>query len=206
MTKRVAAAILAGGQGTRMKGVIKPNILIAGETVLSRTLNKIKGIFDEIIIVTDKPEEFTKYAGCIITSDQFQGIGPLGGIHAALKAASSETIFVMAGDMPLLSNELIKKQIDLFGELNCDILVPKTGNFMEPLHSVYSINVLKRLEAYLNRKGNNAVREFFMSIDTRYMELDESEDFRIVFSNINKPADIQELEKIIRRDKDQTIF
>lgn len=197
MTKKIAAAILAGGPGTRMKGVTKPNILIAGKTVLSRTLNTIEGIFDEIIIVTDKPSEFTNYSDCIITSDQFKGIGPLGGIHAALKITSCKTIFVMAGDMPLLSNELIKNQICLFEEFDCDILVPKTGTLIEPLHSVYRRNVLKRLEEYLNQKGNNAVREFFSIVDTRYMDLNGSEDLRIVFSNINYPADIHEVEKAL---------
>lgn len=206
MAKKIAAAILAGGPGSRMKGVIKPNILIAGETVLSRTLNTIKGIFDEIIIVTNKPEEFTKYSDCIITSDQYEGIGPLGGIHAALKKSSCETLFILAGDMPLLSNELINKQICLFEELNCDILVPKTGTFIEPLHSVYRLDVMKRLEVYLNSNGNNAVREFFSLVDTRYMELHESEDIRIIFSNINYPTDIHEAEKYIRRDKNQTIL
>jgi len=206
MRKKIAAAILAGGPGIRMNGVTKPNILIAGETVLSRILVTIKGIFDEIIIVTNKPDEFSAYSDCIITSDLYKGIGPLGGIHAALKITSSETLFLLAGDMPFLSKELINKQISLFEELECDILVPKTGTFLEPLHSVYKCNVLKRLEAYLKHKENNAVREFFSLVDTRYMELNESGDLRIVFSNINYPADLQAAEIIIKKDKDQAIF
>lgn len=206
MTKKIAAGILAGGPGSRMKGVTKPNILIAGETILSRTLNTVGGIFDEIILVTNKPGEFSSYSDCIITSDKYEGIGPLGGIHAALKITTCETLFILAGDMPLLSTELIMKQLSLFEELNCDILVPKTGTFLEPLHSVYKWDVLKRLETYLNQKGSNAVREFFSKVDTRYMELNESEDIRIVFSNINYPADIHEVEKIVKKDKDQTIF
>jgi molybdopterin-guanine dinucleotide biosynthesis protein A len=104
--------------------------------------------------------------------------------------------------MPLLSNELIKKQICLFEELNCDILVPKTGTFTEPLHSVCRKSVLQMLEAYLKEKRNCAVREFIKTIDARYMELDESDDIRNVFSNINFQSDIRAVEKILRREKE----
>jgi len=202
MRNRIAAAILAGGPGIRMQGLTKPNILIAGETVIFRTLNVLKGIFNEIIIVTNSPGEFLLHKDCIITKDNFTGIGPLGGIHAALKITSGEALFILAGDMPLLNNNLIKRQIDLFDELQCDILVPKTGNLVEPLHSVYRKSVLQMLEAYLREKRNCAVREFVKTVDTRYMELDESEDIRIIFSNINFPSDITAVEKILSRDKE----
>jgi|WetSurMetagenome_2_1015567.scaffolds.fasta_scaffold34413_3 molybdenum cofactor guanylyltransferase len=201
MRKVITAAILAGGPGSRMKGILKPGLLIDGKTILSRTLDAIRDIFDELILVTNKPEEFIKYKECIVVSDHYRGIGPLGGIHAGLQNASNDSVFIFAGDMPLLNTELIERQIGLFKVLNCDILVPKTGSSIEPLHSICRRSVLNQLDKYLSDEKDHAVREFLRTVDTRYMDLDETEEILNIFSNINIPSDIRKIEKILKSEK-----
>jgi len=196
MNNRISAAILAGGPASRMGGVVKPNLVICGETIITITLSLLKELFSEIFIVTNTPGEFTQYSDCMIINDQITGIGPLGGIHAALHAASCDAVFVFAGDMPLLNRGLIDKQIEFFEANSCDILVPKTGKLIEPLHSIYKRSVLVKLDEYLSGGNDNAVREFFKIMETRYMELDETEVVRNGFSNINLPSDIPAIERI----------
>ncbi|MBI5009667.1 MAG: molybdenum cofactor guanylyltransferase [Bacteroidia bacterium] len=104
---KITAAILAGGPASRMKGVIKPKIILDGKTILERSLFVLKNIFSEIILVTNSPELFSEYDELLITSDHIKGIGPMAGIHAALKAASGDAVFIFAGDMPLLNNDLM---------------------------------------------------------------------------------------------------
>jgi molybdopterin-guanine dinucleotide biosynthesis protein A len=201
MKNRISAAILAGGPASRLNGVIKPKMEICGETIIARTVALLKVLFSEIIIVTNTPGEFTEYTDCIIIPDQFTGIGPLGGIHAALSASSSGAVFIFAGDMPLLSLSLIEKQLEFFETNSCEILVPKSGESIEPLHSIYRRTILNRLSAYLSDRTGNAVHEFFTVVDTGYMEMDENESVRNAFSNINLPSDIAAIEKIIRSQK-----
>jgi len=201
MNNGFSAAILAGGPARRMKGVSKPNIIVGGEKIIARTLAALKDLFDEIIIVTNAPAEFTPASGCKIVADHYTGIGPIGGIHAALKAACGDAVFIFAGDMPLLSRAFIKRQKVLFESLNCDILVPKTGTSVEPLHSIYRTSILNLLEEYLSGTNDNAVHVFFNRVNTRYMELDETEELRNIFSNINLQSDITLIEKIIREGK-----
>lgn len=201
MKPGISAAILAGGPARRMKGVTKPNIIVGGEKIIDRTLATLKDLFDEIIIVTNTPEEFTTATGCKIVADQYTGIGPIGGIHAALKAACGDAVFIFAGDMPLLSSDFIKRQKVLFESLNCDILVPKTGTSVEPLHSIYRTSILNLLEEYLSGTNDNAVYVFLNRMNTRYMELDETEELRNTFSNINLQSDIRLVEKIITEGK-----
>lgn len=196
MQEKITAAILAGGPGSRMNGAVKPNLFLGTETILDRMLNVLKSVFKEIIIVTNTPEQFTQYYGCLITSDHYKGKGPIGGIHAALKAANGDAIFVFAGDMPLLSSELILKQSDLFYELDCDILVPRIGNSIEPLHSVYRRSLLRQLEEYLESSQSNAVRDFFLEKNVKFMDIDI--EMREVFSNINFPSDMSDVERIIK--------
>ena len=201
MKPGISAAILAGGPARRMKGVAKPNIIVGGEKIIVRTLATLKDLFDEIIIVTNTPAEFTPASGCKIVADHYTGIGPIGGIHAALKAACGDAVFIFAGDMPLLSRSFIKRQKLLFESVDCDILVPKTGSSVEPLHSIYRTSVLSLLEEYLSAANDNAVHVFFNTVNTKYMELDETEELRNMFSNINLQSDVTHIEKIIREGK-----
>jgi molybdenum cofactor guanylyltransferase len=203
MRMKITAAILAGGPASRMNGVIKPKIILDGKTILERSLSVLKNIFSEIILVTNSPEIFSGYGELLITSDHLKGIGPLAGIHAALKAATGDAVFIFAGDMPLLNHDLIVKQAGLFEELECDILVPRTGSEIEPLHSVYSRTLLNRLEYYLSTSQSRAVRDFFMSVSVKFMET--GSEVNSGFFNINSPADIIEAERILKAGMNKTL-
>jgi molybdopterin-guanine dinucleotide biosynthesis protein A len=203
MGKEITAAILAGGPASRMGGVIKPEILLAGKTILEHSLSVLRIIFSEIILVTNSPEIFTGYGDLIITSDHYKGIGPIGGIHAAIKAASGDAVFVFAGDMPLLYKDLIVKQSDLFEESGCEILVPRAGKDIEPLHSIYSRTLLARLEDYLSTTESRAVRDFFLSANVKFMDVDT--DMTSKFFNINSHSDITVAERIIKTGRHNTL-
>lgn len=197
MQSTISAAILAGGPGSRMGGVIKSNIHIDGQTIISRTIAAVKGLFDEIIIVTNNPVDFSYLHECRFTADHFINTGPIGGIHAALKASICEAVFVFAGDMPLIDRNLVSRQIELFRSSKCNILIPKINSSIEPLHSVFRTSLLPLLERYLSAGNGFAVREFINTVNTDYMELDDNEETRDIFSNINLPSDIAAAERIL---------
>jgi len=197
MINSISAVILAGGNNKRFNGITKSNIVINGKTIISRVIDTIKDIFEEIIIVTNTPEEFKEYGKFKIVGDQFLKVGPLGGIHAAFKASSKEALFVFAGDMPLLDSKIIIRQIDSYNRNICDILIPRINQYIEPLHAIYNISIIKTLEEYLAGDHDYAVREFFNMVNVRYMQLEESEETKNAFTNINSPSDISKVEKII---------
>lgn len=185
----ISGVILTGGSNTRFDGITKANLLIDGRTIISGITEILKQIFPEIIIVTNTPEEFIEYSEYRIVGDHFIKVGPLGGIHAALKASSCNAVFVVAGDMPFLNKDLIVRQTDFFLNNNCDALVPAVNQNIEPLHAIYNIIILDKLEKYLSGDSNFAVREFFNKIDTRYLEFENSDETMIAFTNINTPSD-----------------
>ena len=191
MRKNISGVILAGGAGKRFKGIIKPKILVEGKTIISRIFESFDDIFNEIIIVTNAPDEFIGYGPCKITGDQFMNKGPLGGIHAALKMTGSEAIFVVAGDMPYLDKNYITRQIESFAHGNCEVLIPKINKFIEPLHGIYSRSILNLLEDYLINNKDNAIHKFIGLTDVRYMQIADSEDSSRAFMNINSPTDIK---------------
>lgn len=197
MFSNISGVILAGGTNTRFDGRIKANLIIDGRTIISRITDIFSQLFSEIIIVTNTPEEFGEYNRYKIVSDQFMMAGPLGGIHAAMLSSTSEAVFVVAGDMPMLEKNLIISQVEYFQNNKCDVLIPSVNQNIEPLHAIYNMSVQKRLEEYLNGDFGYAVRDFFISVDVNYMQLENSERIKNAFTNINSPSDILMVEKIL---------
>ncbi len=200
MVNNIAGVILAGGNNSRFNNLIKSKIEISGITIIERILDTIRPIFSEIIIVTNTTDEFIHLSGVRFTGDSFQGTGPLGGIHAALKTNSSDAVFIFAGDMPLLDREIINLQIDCFRSNSCDIIIPRIKANIEPLHAIYNSSVYPMLETYLSGKNNFAIREFIQLMNAGYFELDSNDKNRRAFSNVNTPEDKERIETILNGD------
>lgn len=193
MFNNISAVIMAGGASRRFNGLIKTKIVVDGRTILSRLIDVLEDIFDEIIIVTNTPEEFKEYTKYNIIGDQFLNKGPLGGIHAALNETDKEAIFVIAGDMPFPDKEIILNEIDFYSNNNGDIIIPRINKFIEPLHGIYKKTILRMMEEYLEAGNDCAIREFIKKSDVRFFEPGESDKSKKAFTNINSPADLVSL-------------
>jgi molybdopterin-guanine dinucleotide biosynthesis protein A len=193
MKNRISGVILAGGANKRFGGITKSNIVVGGKTIISGMIRTIEDLFNEIIIVTNRPSEFRELIRYKIIKDQYLKAGPLGGIHAALKSSSEEAIFVFAGDMPFLNKEIITKQIHEFNKGSYDILIPKVDQFIEPLHGIYRRSVLKDLERFLSEGKTRAVRDFITEVNIGYLKFPKTETNILAFTNINSPSDISKI-------------
>jgi molybdopterin-guanine dinucleotide biosynthesis protein A len=201
VTNNISGVILAGGANTRFDGKIKANLVINGKTIISGITELFSRIFSEIIIVTNTPEEFKEYNKYRIVGDQFIKVGPLGGIHAAMKTSTKESVFVVAVDMPLLSKEFIIKQIEYFESNRCEVLIPSVHQNIEPLHAIYSCTILKRIEEYLSGNTGFAVRDFLSRVEVRYIKYEYPDIPGSPFTNINSPSDLKIVEKILQKHK-----
>jgi len=197
MIKNISGVVLAGGASSRFNGIIKSKIVIDGRTIIARIIDIFDELFDEIIIVTNKPEEFTEYNRCKIIGDCILNKGPLGGIHAALKETDREALFVVAGDMPLIDKDYIIKQADFYMKNLCEVLIPRVNNYIEPLHGIYKKTIMPVLEEFLKRENDYALRDFFKIADTGFLEFDDSDKSQKAFTNINSPSDIIKVKKLL---------
>jgi molybdopterin-guanine dinucleotide biosynthesis protein A len=193
--EKISGAILAGGENKRFDGVIKSNIFVGGSTIMNRIIDTISDIFDEIIIVTNTPDEFNSYTNCMIFGDQYKKAGPLGGIHSALKASTQKSVFVFAGDMPFVDKEIIMSQIEYFATCNSEVLVPSVRGLDEPLHAIYSKSIYSRLDEYLASSRQYAVKDFLRNVKVSYLNLEDSEKTKRAFTNINTPEGAEEASK-----------
>jgi molybdopterin-guanine dinucleotide biosynthesis protein A len=193
MANRISGVILAGGSNKRFGGITKANVVIDGESIISRIISTFCDLFVEIIIVTNKPKEFQEFIQYKIVEDQYLKAGPLGGIHAALKASSEDVIFVFAGDMPFLDKEIISDQINEFSKRQHDVLIPEVDQFIEPLHAIYRKSVLNHLERFLLEGKSKAVRDFLSEVNVGYFKITKNEKTEIAFANINSPSDLAKI-------------
>jgi len=197
MINNISGVVLAGGASSRFNGIFKSKIVVDGKTIIERIVDTLDELFDEIIIVTNRPEDFKEYNSCKIIDDFILNKGPLGGIHAALKETDREALFVVAGDMPLIDKDYIIRQADYYMNNVCEILIPRVNNYIEPLHGIYKKTIYSTLEDYLRRENDYSLRDFFKIADTRYLEFEDSEKTKKAFTNINSPSDIIKVKKML---------
>lgn len=172
-----------------MGGANKAMIKLADQTIISHTLAVLRPLFNKIFLAgADVSAEYMKYL--VKVNDRFHDKGPLAGIDAALNATTTEFLFVFAGDMPDLSADLIKREVEYMINNTCNILVPRSGKGIEPLHSIIGIKVAEDLEKYLSSGNTPSVRDFYKTQETHFFDLYEEEADRHPFRNINSPSDI----------------
>ncbi|OFX21060.1 MAG: hypothetical protein A2033_10570 [Bacteroidetes bacterium GWA2_31_9] len=193
----ITAVILAGGNNSRYNGTPKAMLEIAGKTLYQSTKEKLEKIFCEVVLITNSPEIFPD-DDCKKYADIYKNIGPLGGIHSALKnCKSQEAIFVTAVDMPFLNVRIIKSIVTQYQAQNSDILIPKINSDIEPLNAIYKTSILDELESFIRNAKRYAIRDFFEKVDTKYIDFENSDENRKAFTNINTP---NEYELIIKED------
>jgi len=186
----IAAAVLAGGMNSRMAGQNKCFIEIYGKPIISRTVELLGGIFEEVILATNSPQEYKSYKKTVVmVGDIIKGAGPLSGIHSVLSVAKEEAVFFVACDMPFLHNEMIRRQLEYFKTKNCGALVPKVGNFIEPLHAIYKNNLAVDIRRFVKEGSNYSIRSFLKTVNVCYWHLEENPFHRNIFKNINTEED-----------------
>ncbi len=193
MSSKISAAILAGGSNKRFSGITKANLRVGGKPIIARILETIGEIFDEVLIVTNTPEEFQDYYRYRLISDLIKNVGPLGGIHAALKSASKEAVFIFAGDMPFPDADIINYIIEQYSKTQCQIIVPRVNKYIEPLLAIYRLSVLAGLENFISEEGNYAIHNFLKRMDVSYIELENRPETLAALTNINNPSDLKHL-------------
>ena len=183
----VTGVILAGGESRRM-GRNKALLEVNGERMIETAYRCMAELFDEVLLVTNTPEIYD-FIPCRKIADIHPGMGPLGGIHAALTNSTAERAFVTACDMPGLNPQLIRELCSIQG--GGDVVIPETPGGLEPLHAVYTKSCLPKMEKML-LTGERRILSFFdlaqVRIVTRGRIADIDPDYAS-FRNINTQED-----------------
>jgi molybdopterin-guanine dinucleotide biosynthesis protein A len=184
------AIILAGGKSSRM-GFDKQFIEIHEKRLMDMVIYKLDEEFDEIIIVTNKPQCYLDVTHKV-TKDIFEEKGPLGGIHVGLKEASSKYSFVVACDMPNINMDYVKYMKKQIENMNIDGCVTRCGNWVEPFSSFYSKDIVNNIEKHLF-SGKRSIYSLLEKLNILYIEEKAAREFSPnwdMFLNLNTKEDL----------------
>jgi len=92
--------------------------------------------------------------------------------------------------MPCISGNIIKKHIEFYNRRKCDAAIPRIKDFKEPLHAIYHKNVYNKLTGFLSSANKYSIENFIADLNVRYHNLDDTEENRKAFININTPQDL----------------
>lgn len=180
----MTGVLLAGGRSVRM-GCDKARIELAGQTLVSRSLDLLRRYFSRVLIAGDRPD--LAQPGIPAIPDIYPG-SSLGGLHTGLRAAETDWIFVVPCDMPYPDPrilELLASRRNGF-----DAVVPRTPNGYEPVFALYRKRCLPIMEAML-QDGRYRIHDFYQELNVHFLDWQQLPDgWQRSLLNINTPAEL----------------
>ena len=190
-----AAFVLAGGQSTRM-GADKAFVQLEGRTLLAHALALAKSVTSDVRIV-GSPEKFAAFGE--VVEDEFPQHGPLAGIHAALRASSSELNLMLAVDMPFVEVLFLEY---LFQEAarheSAMVTIPRAAGAWQTLCAVYRKPFANLAEQAL-RQGKNKIDPLFRETTIQILDVPAltKHNFSLnMFRNVNTPEELEEAARL----------
>jgi molybdopterin-guanine dinucleotide biosynthesis protein A len=171
----ILGAVLAGGLSTRF-GSDKALAELGGRTLLARAIESLEGLCGAVIVVGRE----TAPAPTLPDWPR-AGMGPLGGIAAALhhaRDAGYEAVLTCSVDSAGLSD-------DLLGQLGAAPAYCED----QPVIGLWPASASATVDALLTSEGRHSMRAFAEAINARPVRLKQNP------ANINTPADLESAER-----------
>jgi molybdopterin-guanine dinucleotide biosynthesis protein A len=191
-TDAVTGIVLAGGMSRRL-GRDKAVETIEGRTLISRVLDSLSHVTQELVVVVnnhEREEELALPDSVVVAVDIYPDTGSLGGIFTGLSASSNQWGFVVACDMPFLNLELLEYLLSQRG--GHDVVVPVMDHRPEPTHAAYSRVCLPAIETRL-RANDLKITKFFDDVRAKHVSqrrVEEIDPGGLSFFNVNTEEDL----------------
>lgn len=188
----IGVAILAGGKASRMQGANKALLRYRGESFLTRMAKELDG-FDEYLLSASDGElcHDTRFQ---LVPDVYSDKGPIGGLHALLTAAQSSALLVLPCDMPLYERRLGDFLLSFVGK-GYDAWICRTPDgYLHPLCGVYTKACLPAIEACI-RQDKLSLLDIYPLVNTHFADTREAGLSAEIFTNINTPEDLAQLQQ-----------
>ena len=194
----ISLVIQAGGKSSRM-GENKTLMQFLGVPLIQRVLERTKSIAQEVIIVSNEPEELA-FLDVNVVKDSIPGLGAIGGLYTAMDKANCELVAVIACDLPFVSAAILAEGARLLDQTDADVAIPRVnGDFYEPLHAVYRREPCKKAIFQAIQSDKRRLVSWFSLV--RVVEMDEDlcrqlDPDGLAFFNINSKEDFLLAEQI----------
>ncbi len=168
----------------------KAALLIDGEPLWQRQLATLRATHPAEFFISGKSDGPYAGAGLEIVPDETPGLGPLGGLVAALQRATHPRLLVLAIDLPAMSPDFLATLLDTAPAAGRGV-VPADGGWFEPLAAVYpraSLPLARECLLTADHSLQTFVRRAVRRGLLRPRPLADEE--RPLFRNLNTPGDL----------------
>jgi molybdenum cofactor guanylyltransferase len=186
LKEELTGLVIAGGKSSRM-GVEKGLVQFGGKPLIIYPVELLKQVCSSVIISANSNAfDFLKLP---VTMDITPGSGPMAGIYSGLTTASTENIFVLSCDMPLMNIGLLQYLIS--SSEGAKTIVVWHKGYAEPLCGIYHRDLIGELEGHIAEEKFKLI-SFLEKVNARYIHINESMPFYNpdLFLNVNTPRDL----------------
>ena len=159
-------AVLAGGKSSRF-GRDKASFVWKGRPLISYVIEAARQAVPVVMVVTGRPGRLPPLdRDIIVVADEPPGLGPMGGLTAALSRAGGRPVLCLACDMPWAPAGLLK---EIARERTwAPVVAPEGEKGPEPLCALYHPSLLPLLQASI-RAGCLSLKRLFRLIPLRLL-------------------------------------
>ena len=193
----IIGAVLAGGNGHRI-GRDKATVELDGKALISYPVGALRSVGLDIVLALRSGQELpTVLEDMSCVHDEFDGAGPLAGLHALLKWMPTEWALVISCDQPFVRLNLLHGIMSHTG-CKADAVVARTPERLQPMPGLYRKSCLPAVEEALER-GERRIQAVLRSLSLRELageDLDCLDLEHSSFININTPKDLLEARRL----------
>ncbi|MFP5464932.1 MAG: molybdenum cofactor guanylyltransferase MobA [Gammaproteobacteria bacterium] len=183
---RVAAVILAGGQGLRMGGADKGVLNYQGHPLIEWVLAALAPQVGQLVISANRNlDAYAAYGYRVLPDTLPDYPGPLAGVLAALEAVDADWLLVVPCDTPHLPADLALRLLGAAQVEGVPLAVAADAGRVHYSCFIVRTDQRDQLAAYLAR-GERAVRHWQAGLASTTVRFDAA-----CFANINRPLDLQ---------------
>lgn len=194
---KIAAVILAGGEGRRIGGG-KPLRLLGGRRLIDRA-GDLASQWSQIVAVAVRGTEQVSDTTLVCISDDPGIEGPLAGLAAGLRFGAENgcpLVLTIPADMPFLPPDLAERLAGGLGSAGASIAA--SAGHLHPVCAMWRAAAIDQLDAYI-ATGRRSLRGFAETVGCNPVWWpDEPRD---PFFNINNSQDLAAAEQLLRDQK-----
>ena len=188
----VLSLLAAGGRSSRF-GQDKASYQWEGQTLLERALRTVAGVSTETALglPPEQPDEPSAWAALrrahTVIVDEPAGIGPMGSLRAALRAAGTGWVLFVAVDLPLLQPKHLQRLLDA-ATPEVSAVVATRQDRIEPTCALYHTTLIPNVEQAI-QNGQYALRSLLRDVPHARVPLPDR-----ALTNVNRLEDLPEPE------------
>lgn len=169
--------IMTGGKNSRMNGKKKIFLEYNNKSFLDNILGSFKTMFEKVYLSVEAPEPY-EHLKMPLVVDEIKEIGPMGGIYSGLKKCDEDALFIVACDMPFVSETAIKRIIECYLINKNKVILAYANGREQPLLGIYPKIILPTLEKQVKTQNY------------RLMDLLDETGYSVVNLPANDPSSI----------------